>query len=418
VAPGGEALAEGPESPESEAANLCATQGWDRVTPLLAELERADAFEIDARLRRAIALEQQLDSELAPLLVELARTRARRGRGFPSLESFARERLGLSPRKARALLRIERAAAGCPALRAAFRSARLSWVQVQALLPVLPLCDSTQARARWIARAEQISVRRLEDEVDRALGAGAGEPERHADRPTCAQSTAAETSTPTGADPVSGFASEPAPAPVCEPETARFFFAAPPDVARLFRAVVCSVRRQLERAKGRLPSEGAALEWMFDHAYEAWGANNPRVRREHRIFERDGWRCTVPAAPPTATSRITTSCCGRRRRARSPTARRLRLAPPARRPRRLRPLPHGPPCLGSASAPDEPRCRYFLGEINQAPRCPCQADFARAEPPSELAHAELSTMQTRPCQAEERIIQATRAPYRFTSIAR
>jgi hypothetical protein len=33
---------------------------------------------------------------------------------------------------------------------------------------------------------------------------------------------------------------------------------------------------------------------MFDHAYEAWGAKDRRVRREHRVFERDGWRCTVP----------------------------------------------------------------------------------------------------------------------------
>ena len=79
-----------------------------------------------------------------------------------------------------------------------------------------------------------------------------------------------------------------------EPETARFFFAAPPDVARLFQATVCSVRRHVERATGRLPSEGAAIGWMFDHAFEAWGANDSHVRREHRVFERDGWRCTLP----------------------------------------------------------------------------------------------------------------------------
>jgi hypothetical protein len=33
---------------------------------------------------------------------------------------------------------------------------------------------------------------------------------------------------------------------------------------------------------------------MFDHALEAWGANEPHVRREQRIFARDGWRCTAP----------------------------------------------------------------------------------------------------------------------------
>jgi hypothetical protein len=33
---------------------------------------------------------------------------------------------------------------------------------------------------------------------------------------------------------------------------------------------------------------------LFDHALESWGANDPRVGREHRVFARDGWRCTVP----------------------------------------------------------------------------------------------------------------------------
>jgi hypothetical protein len=61
-------------------------------------------------------------------------------------------------------------------------------------------------------------------------------------------------------------------------ETTRFFFSAPRDVARRCRAVVCSVRRRLQC------TEGAAWGWMFDHALEAWGANEPGVRREHRVI--------------------------------------------------------------------------------------------------------------------------------------
>ncbi len=256
-----------PEQPEEmcefapAAANMCAGHDDERVAPLLDDLELADAFELDARLRRAVAEEQRLDAELAPLVAVVAA-----------------ERLGLSPRKARALRRIERAAAGCPELRAAFRSGRLSWVQVQAILPVLFLDRSTQSRVRWIEHAGQVSVRRLYDDVDRALSGielGVQPLGLQPDWQTCAQTTAAD-----------GTQSE--------PETARFFFAAPPDVARLFRAVVCSIRRHVERASGRLPSEGAAIEWMFDHAFEAWGAKDRRVPREHRVFERDGWRCTVP----------------------------------------------------------------------------------------------------------------------------
>jgi len=273
------------EAPIPTAANVCAAQGDARVARLLADLDSADAFELDARLRRAVALEQRLDAELAPLLAEVARFRLYLRQGFTSLEGFAREHLGLSPRKARALLRIERAAATCPALRAAFRSGRLSWVQVQTLLPVLSLCESTHSRTQWIERAEQVSVRRLEDDVDRALHLGEAPGSRFSDgqisdRQTCAQSRDAEANTRFE--------------PRTEPEAARFFFAAPSDVARLFHAVACSVRRHVERVTGCLPSAGDAVEWMFDHAYEAWGANDHRVSREHRVFERDGWRCTVP----------------------------------------------------------------------------------------------------------------------------
>ncbi len=66
----------------------------------------------------------------------------------------------------RALLRIERAAQGCPALRAAYREGRLSWVQAQALVAIVGMAPA-HAEA-WIAAAG-VSVRRLRDEVDRAV---------------------------------------------------------------------------------------------------------------------------------------------------------------------------------------------------------------------------------------------------------
>ena len=46
---------------------------------------------------------------MAPLLVEVARSRAYRSRGCSSLAVFARERLGISPPKAQGWLRLERA---------------------------------------------------------------------------------------------------------------------------------------------------------------------------------------------------------------------------------------------------------------------------------------------------------------------
>jgi len=69
-------------------------------------------------------------------------------------------------------------------------------------------------------------------------------------------------------------------------------------VVELFSATLCSVRVAVESASGRLPSVGEGFEMMLDHALQSWGVEDPWLRRRSRrslaIFERDGWRCTVP----------------------------------------------------------------------------------------------------------------------------
>jgi len=243
-------------------ANGCAAQpigaeprpsGPASVPPFLASLldglDAADAFELDARLRRAVALEQRLESQLGEHLLAVP--------GTPrSLAVYAREQLGISPRKARGLLRMARVAATHPALHAAWAAGRLSWVQAQAILPLL--VERPEEAARWIEHAASVSVRRLEDDMEAR------------ERQRGAQPTGSE------ADP-------------CE-----VFWLAPADVARLFRATLCSVRRRIERASGRLPTEGEAFGAMLDHAFLAWGGDEQRVRAAWRVFARDGWRCTVP----------------------------------------------------------------------------------------------------------------------------
>jgi hypothetical protein len=257
-------------------------------------LEDADPFELDARLRRAVAQEQRFDAELSALLLGVAEREHYRSWGYPDLAAYVRERLGMSPRKARALLRLERAGKRCPELVNAYREGRLSWVQAHALVPVA-LVDGAPHEA-WIRWTRRVTVRRLEDEVGGALARyelglplfpepPSDDPSRdsidetddgEAERQTCAH--------PTGSARI-------------PEETARPFFSAPRPVARFFRAVLCSTRRHLERHTGRLPTEGEAFGWMLDHALAVWEAEDPHMRRTqraHAVFARDGWRCTVP----------------------------------------------------------------------------------------------------------------------------
>ena len=249
---------------------------------LVGGLEEADAFELDARLRRAVRLEQRLHAEMGPLLFELARRRLYRLYDCPSLDVFAREWLGISPRKAQALLRLEGACILCPPLRVAYRTGRLSWAKAQVLVPLVFLEGAEPWRAAWVARAERTTVRRLEDDVDRAIVSRVYDPGalgRCEDPQTGAQ---------TG--------DERSPGP-----TQQLVLHLPRDVARLFRAVLATAQRRIERCTGAPASEVEAFEAMLDHALVAWEyprsrirSRNGKVPREYRVYARDGWRCTVP----------------------------------------------------------------------------------------------------------------------------
>jgi hypothetical protein len=274
-------------TPVSPAADPCAVHGFRKSDPLpdcvlrlLDGLVGADPHELDARLRRAVALEQRLDAEVGRLLRVVAVRQLHRATGVPTLDRYARERLGISPRKARALLRLERGGARCPALRRAYRTGALSWVRAHALVPLVLAEGGARWGSAWVAWAQRVSMRRLEDDVDHALllletdpeafGLSGGLPERThgGDRPLRqirARSTA------------SG-------------ETSLVFFNAPSDVAHLFRAVLCTVQRRLEGPATR----GEAFGAMLGHCLEVWARGEPGARRRHRVFERDGWRCTAP----------------------------------------------------------------------------------------------------------------------------
>jgi hypothetical protein len=284
------------------------------LRPLLRDLDETDAFALDARLRRAIRLEQRLDAEIAPLLRHVSHADFAWRRRHHTLAAFAREHLGMSPRKARALLRLERVGDVCPELRAAYRDGRISWLQAQILAPLLVIQAEGDWRRAWVAWASQITVRRLDEGVDHALWLRESDPrswERGLADPEAMDASLASRD-PGGDSSESGVAgkggdsdreSEQAERQVCArpidrvgPIRIRIW--APRDVARLFRAVLSRVRLALERETGRLASEAEAFEVMIDHADATWGVDERWFKRQLRakwaVFERDEWRCTVP----------------------------------------------------------------------------------------------------------------------------
>jgi len=313
------------------------SEPWLRslVGSLLENIETAGPFQLDRRLRRAVRLEQRLDAELGARLAPAAHEHLHLAHGIARFDVYVRERFGLAPRKVRALLRLERARHVSPALGQAYRDGRLSWVQAHALIPVLLIAHGRTDSDAWIAWATQVSVRRLRDDVDRALCLNEIDPlafARTAGLPAVARGTPAATgaalpvATPDirarvechmesaaalGVARVTNPAGEsttpsqtPRPnddlerqigaQPTSPAETSMFFVHAPRPVARLVRAVLCTVRRAIERETGRLPTDGEAFEAMLEHAFDAWAPPSTRTRAAHRIFERDGWRCTAP----------------------------------------------------------------------------------------------------------------------------
>ena len=187
---------------------------------------------------------------------------------FRSGARYVRERLGLSERKARALVALERGLRRTPALAAAYREGNVSWLRALTLLPVACRDDA------WVARAGEVTLRRLVAEVEWALD------RRDAGLPPAPPSPDATL------------------APVewqmrahhDETLDADITFAAPPSVVALFRGALDAFR-----------PAGAPLwkgcEKVLEHVCGEW-ESQPRHR--DTVFARDGWRCAVPACTSRA----------------------------------------------------------------------------------------------------------------------
>jgi hypothetical protein len=286
-----------------------------------------------------------IEPRIGRLLRVVVDQRIYRSFGYPTFADYVRERLGISARKAWGLLKVEKATVRSAEFDDAYRDGRLSWVRALSLLPVL---DRQNAPA-WIARAESVTVRRLNDEVEWVLTARdvfgstvslapppidsplrspvrVTPPEQRRGLASAARvqirahgvdsaeavgecqfvsTSPADLGSPyaPGSPPVPGSPPAPAAAPILEsPPTsdpqptprsqpilevsdAEIRFTGPASVVALLRDVLDAFAEASE-------PRWTALERLLRHVITYWEST---PRHPDPVFARDRWRCTVPA---------------------------------------------------------------------------------------------------------------------------
>jgi hypothetical protein len=293
-----------------------------------------DARTLDHELRLLAAERQGQEAALADHLHAMRVGRAYSAEGSPSLEAYARDRLGLSPRRLYYLLALRRTLAGLPLLRGEFLTGRLTLRQVL-LIGRVAVPETERA---WMQRAVAVTFRRLEDEVSywlhlketrpavwaclqgeplpERLVLTPGQPPRlHASAHRRRRSRR-EVPDRAHARPALATAGGPAEqayrAVSCEFVTAEMFLCAlqededaeplPPRMCRIRMRLEPEVRKVWEEtvAECREHAQRDLDEWevfaLVLHDYwKTWDTQEMRrQRREHSTLERDGWRCTVP----------------------------------------------------------------------------------------------------------------------------
>jgi hypothetical protein len=235
------------------------------IARLALNLDGLDPFALDTRMREVLRAMRRSDWQLGRLLRVFLDRRLYRLMYFPSAGRYLTERLGISARKARVLVALERKTWEADAFGTAYRAGDISWARA---LTILPLVSEPTARA-WVERANEVPVRRLADEVEWAL--------------TVRDGVTAILPPPHGASLDLG-ERQMCTRPAWEFPDADIAFSAPTSVVALFRTAILAFAHPRDSLVG-------GLESLLLHAKAEW-ESQPRHRDP--IFARDGWRCTVP----------------------------------------------------------------------------------------------------------------------------
>jgi hypothetical protein len=237
----------------------------DDVARLALNLDGLDPFALDTRMREVLRAMRCIDWQLGRLLRVFLDRRLYRLMRFPSAARYLTERLGISARKARALVALERKTWEADAFGTAYRAGDISWVRA---LTILPVVAEPTAQA-WVARATAVPVRRLADEVEWAL--------------TVRDGVTAIAPPPPGASLDIGERQMCA-RPEWEFADSEIAFSAPASVVALLRTAIVAFAHPHDSLVG-------GLESLLLHVKAEW-EGQPHHRDP--VFARDGWRCTVP----------------------------------------------------------------------------------------------------------------------------
>ena len=150
------------ESPRGPASDGQGPEGSDMSAKARPAAPSLEAFVLEAELRRLVTERQSLEASLAERLGMDRAAGAHLLEGGGSFERYASRRYGISPRRIYYLLSLQRTLERLSALKRAHVLGRLTLRQT-----ILVGKVATRRTAPvWIRRAERITLRRLEDEVE------------------------------------------------------------------------------------------------------------------------------------------------------------------------------------------------------------------------------------------------------------
>jgi HNH endonuclease len=271
----------------------------------------SDPWDLDARLRGLVRLRQSLAWRQGRLLAAVASFDLHRELGYDSLGDWCRSVLGMSPRRARYLVSLDRRLDRIPLVADAYRRGLVSWCQARLLVRVA----RPGTESRWIRYARRVTVRRLEDAItacavavaDPTIGGQAHmsqdsaplppseplpgtPPTRHTLAPVDRSSPIAGDAAPSTA--LSANVPDPARHTLTPKRcTHRIAFWAPLDVADVWRSAL----RACRRARGPHLRDWECLLVFIIEMRDAWQPHeNAEWRRRYHILDRDGWRCLAP----------------------------------------------------------------------------------------------------------------------------